>query len=208
MSRHRAGTAVIEKGRKSVDEILDAATVLLAEEGYAQLSTRKVAARAGMRPGNLQYYFPAKREMVRALLDRYLDRSLERLAGRIDDQDPSPEARLRRVIEGILGDHASETDCTLFREIWALAAHDAEVAKAMADFYGRYRAHLAVSLWSVNPQLEEGDAKRIATAVVAMLEGLSLFPNSNAPRFILQPPQVCELVLRLVHDSSSGSTAK
>lgn len=198
MSRHRAGTAVIEKGRKSVDEILDAATALLAEEGYAQLSTRKVAARAGMRPGNLQYYFPAKRDMVRALLDRHLERSLERLAGRIEAGEPSPEGRLRQVIEGILADQASALDCTLFREIWALAAHDPEVAAAMSDFYGEYRAHLAATLRSVNPRLRSGDAQRLATAVVAMLEGLSLLREPDGRRSFPQPSHVCEMVLRLV----------
>lgn len=199
MSRHRAGTAVIDKGRHRVDEILDAATALIAEEGYAQLSTRKVAARAGMRPGNLQYYFPAKRDMVHGLLERYLERSLERLAGRIEQGEPSPEGQLRQVIEGILGDQASELDCTLFREIWALAAHDAEVAKAMSDFYGRYRGHLAESLRVVNPQLGSHGSQRLATVVVAMLEGLSLLRDLDAPASMPQPSHVCEMVLHLTH---------
>ena len=197
MSRHRAGTAVIEKGRQSVDEILDAATALLAEEGYAELSTRKVAARARMRPGNLQYYFPAKRDMVRALLDRYLARSLERLVGRIEREEQSPEGRFRQVVEGILADQASPLDCTLFREIWALAAHDTEVAKAMSDFYRQYRRHLGTILRGVNPRLRRGDTQRLATAVVAMLEGFSLLREPSART----PPvnYVCELVLQLVH---------
>lgn len=194
---HRAGTAVIEKGRRSVDEILDAATALLAEEGYAALSTRKVAARAGMRPGNLQYYFPAKRDMVRALLERYLKRSLERLADRMERGEQTPEARLRQAIEGILAQQESAPDCTLFREVWALASHDADVARAMSDFYCQYRAHLGETLISLNPRLGNGDARRLAMAIVAMLEGLSVVGEPGRSRNMPKPGQVCDMVLRL-----------
>jgi len=196
-ARHRAGTAVIEKGRRSVDEILDAATALLAEEGYAALSTRKVAARAGMRPGNLQYYFPAKRDMVRALLERYLERSLERLAGRVEQGEQSPEARLRSAIDGILSQQESALDCTLFREIWALASHDADVARSMSDFYRQYRAHLGEALRSVSPGLGRGEGQRLAVAMVAMLEGLSVVAGPGKLRSMPGPGHVCDMVLRL-----------
>jgi AcrR family transcriptional regulator len=195
--RHRAGTAVLEKGRRSVDEILDAATALLAEDGYAALSTRRVAARAGMRPGNLQYYFPAKRDMLRALLERYLERSLERLTDRMERGEQTPETRLRKAVEGIFAAQASALDCALFREIWALASHDADVAEAIDDFYRQYRAHLADALRSVNPRLGKAKAERAATAIVAMLEGLSIvgqpgsLGNTPGPRFI------SEMTLRL-----------
>ena len=68
-TRHRAGTAVLAKGQRRTETILDAATAILIEEGYAQLTTRKIATRARIRPGNLQYYYPAKHDVVRAVLD-------------------------------------------------------------------------------------------------------------------------------------------
>ena len=203
--RHRAGTAVIEKGRRSVDEILDAATALLAEDGHAALSTRKVAARAGMRPGNLQYYFPAKRDMVRALLERYLERSLEQLADRMERGEQTPEARLRQAIEGILSQQHSEPDCALFREIWALASHDADVAEAMSDFYRQYRAHLGEALRSVNPQLGEADTQRLAMTIVAMLEGLSVVGEPGSSRTMAGPGHVCEMALRLAREADYHS---
>jgi len=197
MSRHRAGTAVIEKGRKSVDEILDAASALLAEAGYAELSTRKVATRAGMLPGNLQYYFPAKRGLVRALLERYLKRSLERLAARVGGGEPSPEGQLRQIIEGILADQSSTLDCAMFREIWALAVHDPEVAKALDDFYDEYRAHMGAILRSVNPRLQKAGSERLATTVIAMLEGLSILRKPAKPDSVPTDDYCFEVILRL-----------
>lgn len=206
--RHRAGTAVIEKGRRSVDEILDAATALLAEDGYAALSTRRVAARAGMRPGNLQYYFPAKRDMLRALLERYLERSLERLADRMQRGEPTPETRLRQAIEGVFAVQESAPDCALFREIWALASHDADVAEAMTDFYRQYRAHVAEALRSVNPRLGKAAAKRLATAIVAMLEGLSVVGQPGDFRDVPGPRHVSDMTLQLARGMGTAHTSR
>jgi AcrR family transcriptional regulator len=158
-----------------------------------------------MRPGNLQYYFPAKRDMVRALLERYLERSLERLANRVGTGEQTPEARLRRAIEGILSQQESSLDCTLFREIWALASHDADVARAMTDFYHQYRAHLGEVLRSVSPGLGRGDRQRLATAVVAMLEGLSVVAGPGKLRTMPGPGHVCDMVLRLATGSTDRS---
>ena len=202
--RHRAGTAVIEKGRRSVDEILDAATALLAEDGYAALSTRRVAARAGMRPGNLQYYFPAKRDMLRALLERYLERSLERLADRMERGKQTPERRLRQAIEGIFAHQESALDCALFREIWALASHDADVAAAMTDFYRQYRAHLAEAMRGVNPRLGKAKAEQLATAIVAMLEGLSVVGQPSDFSNVPGPHHVSGMTLQLARSMGTA----
>jgi len=49
-------------------EILKAAMHLFAEEGYHAVSTRKIAASAGVSEGTLFNYFGAKHELMRALL--------------------------------------------------------------------------------------------------------------------------------------------
>jgi AcrR family transcriptional regulator len=50
---------------------------VLIEEGYAALSIRRIAARAGVRLGHLQYYYPSKADIVRALLERHLESAIE-----------------------------------------------------------------------------------------------------------------------------------
>ncbi|MFE5735357.1 TetR family transcriptional regulator [Streptomyces sp. NPDC056528] len=64
--------------------ILDACAALLDETGYERLSTRAVAARAGVPIGSVYRFFGNKRAMVAALalrnLDRYAERVSERLA--------------------------------------------------------------------------------------------------------------------------------
>ncbi len=167
VARHRSGTAVLAKGRHRIETILDAATRILIDEGYAQLSTRKIAARAGIRPGHLQYYFPTKQAVVRGLLERYLGRATAAADARAGDLDA--------VLDGILADQAAGEGARFFWELWALAARDSEVAEAMRTFYRGYWRNLVAALLATAPALGRPRAERRAALLVAMLEGLTLF---------------------------------
>ncbi len=174
--RNRPGTAVFEKGRARAEAILDAATAIVIAEGATALSTRRVAARAGVRPGHLQYYFPTRQDLVRALLERYLERgaeSAERRAAAIPSA--APEARLEAALDGILADHLSPDHRRFLWELWALAARDPAVAEAMQAFYRSYWRGLVTALLEREPALGRPRAERRAALLVAMLEGLTLF---------------------------------
>jgi AcrR family transcriptional regulator len=179
-ARHRPGTAVLAKGRERRETILDAATAILVHEGYALLSTRKIAARAGMRPGNLQYYYRTKQDVVRAVLERYLDRAFHMLETRIAAADGTPAARLHSALDAALADQQSES-CRFFFELWALAAHDHSVAEAMREFYARYWRRVVALILEVSPTLGRPRAERRAALLIAMLEGLTLFRARRPP---------------------------
>lgn len=196
--RHRrAGTAVSEKGLERSEAILDAATEILVGEGHAQLSMRKIAVRAGIRLGNLQYYYATKQDVVRALLERTLARSLASIEAKTAATTGTPSARLRTCLEAVLEDQADQDCCRMFWEVWALAARDRSVARATRAFYERYRDGLAVLLHAVAPRLGAERTRRRATLVVAMLEGATVF-RLGAPRDL--PPdlglahEICDLV--------------
>src|SRR6185503_8707626 len=48
------------RGSARVEEILDAARHVLAQEGYAEFSLRRVARRVNIRLSTLQHYFPSR----------------------------------------------------------------------------------------------------------------------------------------------------
>ncbi|MEU1227247.1 TetR family transcriptional regulator [Streptomyces sp. NPDC057027] len=90
---------VQQRSAERLARILDACAVLLDETGYEQLSTRAVAARAGVPIGSVYRFFGNKRAMVAALahrnLDRYAERVSERLAG-------APILDAHGAIDGVL----------------------------------------------------------------------------------------------------------
>lgn len=68
--------------------ILDAAEQVMVEEGYSAVTSRSVAARAGMHAGNVHYYFPTMDDLFIALLDRGADKSMERMAAALSSPQP------------------------------------------------------------------------------------------------------------------------
>ncbi|MFE0013149.1 TetR/AcrR family transcriptional regulator, partial [Streptomyces erythrochromogenes] len=71
-------SAPTPKGHQRRAALLDAAEHVLGSAGGAELTMRAVADAAGVRLGHLQYYFPARSDLLAALLDRILTASLAR----------------------------------------------------------------------------------------------------------------------------------
>ncbi|GAA4185350.1 TetR/AcrR family transcriptional regulator [Streptosporangium oxazolinicum] len=61
------------RGLRRMEEILDAAEEVIAEIGYADMTTNAVAERAGMSPGSLYQFFRNKEEILDGLLDRFTE---------------------------------------------------------------------------------------------------------------------------------------
>ncbi|MEU6163877.1 TetR/AcrR family transcriptional regulator [Streptomyces tanashiensis] len=90
---------VQQRSAERLARILDACAVLLDETGYEQLSTRAVAARAGVPIGSVYRFFGNKRAMVAALAHRNLDRYAERVSDRLAG---TPILDAHGAIDGVL----------------------------------------------------------------------------------------------------------
>ncbi|MFS0729362.1 TetR family transcriptional regulator [Curtobacterium sp. 1P10AnD] len=69
------------------EELLDAAALVVRDDGLAGLTTRAVAARAGVAHGVVHYVFGARKHLVVALLERQARASLPRVLGAADAHD-------------------------------------------------------------------------------------------------------------------------
>ncbi|MEU3227386.1 TetR/AcrR family transcriptional regulator [Streptomyces sp. NPDC006976] len=76
-------TPVQQRSAERLARILDACAELLDETGYEQLSTRAVAARAGVPIGSVYRFFSNKRALADALARRNLDSYAERITDRL-----------------------------------------------------------------------------------------------------------------------------
>ncbi len=173
--RARPGTAVQVKGQHRAQEILQAARDVLIGEGYPALTTREVARRVGIRQSNVQYYFPAKVDLVRALFEEAMAESSRGLARRMAEGRMTPRQRLVWTLDQFLRQQESREEQIFLRELWALSAHDPEVAAVMNTFYRRWIDLAAANLLQVNPALGLRRAQRRALLVVSLVDGLSLF---------------------------------
>lgn len=92
------------RGEKRMAELLDAASEVFAEQGFAKASTNAIAARAGASPGTLYQFFKNKEELAEALMARYVGRLREAHSEAFDlaVAELPLEAMLDRIIDPVV----------------------------------------------------------------------------------------------------------
>ena len=80
--RRRAAT------EEKVARVLDAAQEIMLREGYAAVTSRSVAARIGIKPPLVHYYFPTVDDLFVALLRRNSEHIVERLTAALESAQP------------------------------------------------------------------------------------------------------------------------
>jgi AcrR family transcriptional regulator len=138
--------------------ILDATEQIMLEEGYAGVSSRKVAAKAGLKSNILHYYFRTMDELFIAAFQRREDWHVARFAGAAASSKP-----LHALWE--LGVDAASSKLNL--EFVALACHRPAIRETIARSAGRDRITVAAALESVFSRYGI-DPKQYPPRVVAM----------------------------------------
>lgn len=178
----RPGTAVRPKGRRRVEDILDAAAKVLVNDGYSNFTLRRIADAADMKLGNLQYYFPVKEDLLDALLKRVFDSYAASLAKIAEGKKGTPKNQLLLVVDYLLKDQEAQGSCSIFWELWALSAREESIATIMNAYYDVYLEHVANALLLVAPDLTKRRAYRHAAVIVSMIEGASLLRGFGKPQ--------------------------
>lgn len=110
--------------------LLDAAEALMAEEGYAAVTSRRLAARAGIAPPLVHYYFPSMDDLFVELVRRMSERRLEFASSALESANP-----LRAFWD--LSSNSAEVSLTL--ELMALANHRKTIGNEIARCGEQYR---------------------------------------------------------------------
>ncbi|MEV0149425.1 MULTISPECIES: TetR/AcrR family transcriptional regulator [unclassified Nonomuraea] len=188
------------KGDDRRRALLDAAEHILIDRGNARLSMRAVATTAGVRLGHLQYYFPARADLIQAVLARALERSLDRLTRTTGAPAGTPlEGDPAELVTALLTEHADPRLTRLFAEIWALAARDDAIAAVTRAFYRDYRDHVAAVIARADPGRPGDSHLAQAEVLVMLLEGASLFRSGiTGDRSAATDTQLVQTALQLL----------
>jgi AcrR family transcriptional regulator len=117
-----------QRSRQTVDAILEAATRIFGERGYAGGTTNHIAEQAGVSVGSLYEYFPNKDAILVALAERRLDGMIARVQRHLEavaDDESDPDTLLRGFVTGLLEAHEREPH--LDRVVFSEAPHPAEL---------------------------------------------------------------------------------
>jgi TetR/AcrR family transcriptional regulator, transcriptional repressor for nem operon len=169
------------KAAATRDQILDAAARLIHLRGYHGTSLDDVLRESGVGKGNFYYYFRSKEDLGFAIIDRVVERFLERtLEPAFVDLTADPLDQVRAFLDRLL-EVQRQRNCVGGCPMGNLASELSDVHEGfrqrLADIFGRWRVTLATTL---ERGRESGrlradlDAPSAAGFVVAALEGAIL----------------------------------
>ena len=154
---------------KKRDELLDCVERLMLREGYAAVTYRAVASKAGVTSGLVQYYFPTLDDLFIAAIRRRSGQNLQRLAAALESRPDEP----LRVLWEYSKDEAT---AALTTEFLALGNHRKSIASEIAHVSEQIR------------QLQVATLARHLPASGIDLDGLSrdalLFLVTGVPKLI------------------------
>jgi AcrR family transcriptional regulator len=117
--------------------LLDATERLMRVEGYAAVSTRRVAKEVGLTPGLIHYYFPVTDDLLIAVYRRAAERTMEGFAKAISSDDP---------VRALWTLHTDRACTALAMEFMALANHRKAIRTEIVRSTESYRAMQAAAL--------------------------------------------------------------
>lgn len=158
------------RARQTVDAVLDAVVRVLKREGFAAITTNRVAEVAGVSIGSLYQYFPDKHAIFEALHQRHIeeiDRIVETTL--IEHAASSLDELIRAMVEAMVDAHA--TDPELYELLLTEVPHR---AGGTQDFAVRLHGAFRLAISSGAPELKKrGDLDKIVFVVTHMVEALS-----------------------------------
>jgi AcrR family transcriptional regulator len=146
--------------------LLDATQQLMLEEGYAAVTTRRVATRAGLNSAMVFYYFDSLDGLFVALFQRGADRSFERLQQALSSSQP-----LWRFWDLI----HDRSGAALTMEFIALANHRKAIRTEIAEYSRRFRRAQLDTLSSVLEGYGLDPSRWPPASVVVVLSSISRF---------------------------------
>ena len=171
------------RSQQRMDLILDTAADLFAQVGYESATTNAIAAQAGISIGSLYRYFPDKEAILRALANRYQERS-RALYDQVFTADlvylPLP-VLLDRLIDPFIDLYLT---CPAYGHILLGADVSAEIAAAAAAVEQEGLGRITTVLQQVAPHLNGARARLVATVCKAVVKVLiGLVTNSRDEEF-------------------------
>jgi len=162
--------------KETVEAFLDAAERLLVSDGAAAITTRRVAAEAGLNHGLVHYYFGSIDEVALQVLERFTTRLVERQRAMYAADVCFIEKW--RTAMGFIDEDLEAGYPKVMAELWALAWNRPELRERTAQAWDGWRAVLTeafdAALDEYGLDRERFPVKAMVTLVLTFNSGLLL----------------------------------
>lgn len=157
------------RSRATVEAIFEATIQVLVADGPTRLTTTQVAGRAGVSVGSLYQYYPNKRSLLFAVLNR----SLDRVAGAVETACQRLEGQpLATMADGLIMTYVAVKTERIDASLALYAAADTmDTAGLVAGMTRRTEAAVA-AMFATAPDARIDDPDAVAFMVMAALSGV------------------------------------
>ncbi len=170
----------------AAERILEAAYDVLKRDGYAGLTTAKVAAASGQNKALISYYFGSKQGLVAAVARRVSETLTDEVLGQVGE--PSTARELVEALTAGLW-RAMDRDAGLQRVYFDLSSQavvESEVGGIMIEMKQGHRAIVRELVRGLGLGVRAAELDGIAVFLIAGLEGLSLERLDNGDSAALE----------------------
>jgi AcrR family transcriptional regulator len=176
----------------TVDKLTDAALALFAQSGFERATVDQIVARAGFSKGAFYAHFRSKEELFLHILERRLERNLERVQLLCRSDGPAA-VWLTQLLETLIDvSPESQPMRSLSMEYMAHGMRHPQIGARIAAMHERWRDLFAATLRR-SPEHREGRMRgtpeAIATTFVALIDGLivqiALDPEAHAKETLM-----------------------
>ena len=168
-----------ERSKKRLEDILDAAALELATEGFDAATMEGVAARAGTSIGSVYTFFPNKLSLFQALGARTLERSeaaFERSVG-----SAAPDRPWTQVLDDAIDAFAAFQSDPTFRAVWMNMQLYGVFAKADAGLHKSFVARTEALIGRQAPHVPPAKRRLVATMAVHAISALLYVAARSKP---------------------------
>lgn len=163
-----------ERGRRTVERVIDAACVLFARQGIRATTLDQVGAESGTGRGQLYLFFGGKSDLVTEVVTRQVERVLAAQQPLLDSFGTAAEVR---EWCRIAADQYAQDDpvrCPIGSLVYELAEQEPDAQTVLASGFARWQEALAAGLARVQArgELADGaDPDAVAALLLAAYEG-------------------------------------
>lgn len=163
-----AGTTA-DRGRQVRQRLLRTTAELIAERGWAAVSTRIVADRAGVAPGVVHYHFGSMQALRAEAALSAMRELTDRMVPALRDAPTAADA-LALIVGSLDGYDGTDPMSLLFAETYLAAARDPDLRRELTAIVDRFRGEIAEILTAYGVQAPAATA----AVVAASLDGIML----------------------------------
>lgn len=157
--------------------VIDVARTVLVEDGLDRFVMREIATRAGMRLGNLQYYFATRSDLLEAVIRAEFDRDVAAVRAvaqdRVTDSSKADDD-FASLSEALLRNWLTNGGASVFATLSLLSYHDDRFRRLNREIYETFYAELSAVIRRVDASIAESEVLARARLITAVIDGVAV----------------------------------